>query len=156
MARLIADCPASHWPAVEARLRIGLNHEQQHQELLVTDIKRHFAHNPLRPAYRADLPMSPIGDPEPLVWLPQEGGLSEIGAGGAGFHYDNESPRHRVFLEPFALADRPVTNGEFLALHPGRRLPEHRPLALRRLGRGPARTAGARRSTGRSAMAPGS
>lgn len=116
MARLIADCPASDWPTVEQRLRIGLNHEQQHQELLVTDIKRHFAHNPLRPAYRADLPSSPIGEPDPLQWLSFDGGLGEIGAasGTGDFSYDNEHPRHRVFLEPFALADRPITNGEYL------------------------------------------
>ena len=104
---------------MEQRLRIGLNHEQQHQELLVTDIKRHFAHNPLRPAYRADLPQGPIRDSDPLKWLAFEGGLIEIGAASgsdaADFSYDNEQPRHRVFLEPFALADRPVTNGEFLA-----------------------------------------
>jgi ergothioneine biosynthesis protein EgtB len=114
MSRLIADCPAQDWPTVEQRLRIGLNHEQQHQELLLTDIKRHFAHNPLRPAYRADLPVAPIADPEPLGWVPSEGGLIEIGATAEGFHYDNEQPRHRVFVAPFALADRLVTNGEFL------------------------------------------
>ncbi|MBK5963015.1 hypothetical protein CCR95_02630 [Thiocystis minor] len=118
MARLIAECPSTDWLTAEPRLRIGLNHEQQHQELLITDIKRHFAHNPLRPAYRADLPQSPLRDPDPLRWLSCDGGLAEIGApsraGSEGFAYDNEHPRHRVFLEPFALADRPVTNGEFL------------------------------------------
>lgn len=115
MTCLIAECPERDWPTLASRLEIGLNHEQQHQELLITDIKRHFAHNPLRPAYRADLPMSPIGDPEPIVWQSHAGGLTQIGAVADGFHFDNESPRHRVFLEPFALADRPVTNGEFLA-----------------------------------------
>ncbi len=117
MARLLCECASSDWAQVEMRLGIGFSHEQQHQELLVTDIKRHFAHNPLRPAYRADLPMSPIGDPEPLSWLSFDGGVTEIGLNAAGddaFGFDNECPRHRVFLEPFALADRPVTNGEFL------------------------------------------
>ncbi|MCK7575196.1 MAG: ergothioneine biosynthesis protein EgtB [Chromatiales bacterium] len=114
MNRLIAECPAADWPTVELRLRIGLNHEQQHQELLVTDIKHHFAHNPLRPAYRADLPTTTPSAPAPLQWLDFEGGLIEVGAEGEGFHYDNEVPRHRVFVAPFKLADRPVTNGEFL------------------------------------------
>ncbi|MBK1720946.1 ergothioneine biosynthesis protein EgtB [Thiocystis violacea] len=118
MLRLIDGCAADDWPQVELRLQIGLNHEQQHQELLITDIKRHFAHNPLRPVYRADLPQARLAEPRPLAWQTFEGGVSPLGldAGvAAGFGYDNERPRHRVFLEPFALADRPVTNGEFLA-----------------------------------------
>jgi ergothioneine biosynthesis protein EgtB len=114
MARLIAECPSADWPTVEQRLRIGLHHEQQHQELLVTDIKRNFAHNPLGPAYREDLPSVPLSAPEPLSWVSFDGGLVEIGAAGEGFAYDNEGPRHRTFLAPYALAGRPVTNGEFL------------------------------------------
>ncbi len=114
MVHLIADCPAGDWPDCAERLRIGLNHEQQHQELLLTDIKRNLAYNPLRPAYRADLPVSPLGEPSPLGFVPFEGGLVEIGAGPEGFAWDNERPRHPVFLQPFALADRPVTNGEYL------------------------------------------
>jgi ergothioneine biosynthesis protein EgtB len=126
MLRLAADCPDRTWPAVEARLRIGLNHEQQHQELLLTDIKHNFAVNPLRPAYRADLPQPAMGEPDPLTFTPWEGGVVEIGAIGEGFAYDNEGPRHRVYLEPFRLADRLVTNGEYLEFiqdggygHPG-------------------------------------
>lgn len=114
MSRLIETCALSDWPTLEQRLRIGLNHEQQHQELLVTDIKRNFAHNPLRPAYREDLPIAPLADPEPLRWVELEGGLVEIGATGEGFAYDNEGPRHRTFIAPYALADRPVTNGELM------------------------------------------
>lgn len=114
MERLAAEAPAADWPTIAERFSIGLNHEQQHQELLITDIKRHFAHNPLRPAYRADLPCAPPSVPEPMRWQTFEGGLVEIGASGEGFAYDNERPRHRVYLEPFALADRPVTNGELL------------------------------------------
>ncbi|GAB0149637.1 ergothioneine biosynthesis protein EgtB [Marichromatium sp. PS1] len=115
MLRLIECCEAERWARVELRLRIGLNHEQQHQELLLTDIKRNLAHNPLRPAYRADLAAPPPGVPEPLDWVSFDGGLVEIGAGPEGFAYDNERPRHRAFLEPFALADRLVSNAEFLA-----------------------------------------
>jgi ergothioneine biosynthesis protein EgtB len=115
IADLVAQCRAEAWPAVAARLEIGLNHEQQHQELLVTDIKRNFAYNPLRPAYRADLPAAPITAPAPAAYVPFAGGLVGIGARPQGFAWDNERPRHKVYLEPFALADRPVTNGEFLA-----------------------------------------
>ncbi|WP_425338381.1 ergothioneine biosynthesis protein EgtB [Thiorhodococcus minor] len=118
MLRLIEGCDVADWPRVAMRLQIGLNHEQQHQELLVTDIKRHFAHNPLRPAYLKDLPQSPLADPAPLRWEPLEGGLVRLGLDSSGpdaaFGFDNERPRHRVFLEPFAVADRPVTNGEYL------------------------------------------
>ena len=114
MAQLIGECAEALWPQVVQRLHIGLNHEQQHQELLVTDIKQNFAYNPLRPAYRPDLPAAPLADPAPLRWSPFEGGLFEIGAAQQGFAYDNERPRHRVFVEAFALADRPVTNGEWL------------------------------------------
>ncbi len=115
VAHLIARCAPADWPTVAARLEIGLNHEQQHQELLVTDIKRNFAHNPLRPAYRADLPAAPIAAPSPVEYVPYDGGLVQIGTGPEGFAWDNERPRHRVFLAPFALADRPVTNGELLS-----------------------------------------
>jgi ergothioneine biosynthesis protein EgtB len=114
MGRLIDGCSSSDWPLVEQRLRIGLHHEQQHQELLVTDIKRNFAHNPLRPAYREDLQQAAVREPEPQHWVPFDGGLIEIGARPQGFAYDNEGPRHRIFLAPYELADRPVTNGEFL------------------------------------------
>jgi len=115
MTRLIADCPQGHRPTLDARLLIGLNHEQQHQELLLTDIKRNLAHNPLRPAYRADLPLGPATEPQPLRWVELGGGLVEIGAAGPGFAWDNERPRHRVFLRPYALADRLVSNAEYLA-----------------------------------------
>jgi len=115
MADLIGRCDPGAWCDVAARLQIGLNHEQQHQELLLTDIKRSFAHNPLRPAYRADLPSAPLAEPPPVHYVPFDGGLVEIGAGPQGFGWDNERPRHQVFLAPFALADRLVTNGELLA-----------------------------------------
>ena len=98
-----------------AIVELGLHHEQQHQELLLTDIKHAFASNPLRPAYRST--------PDPAAQLPAQSarwisfpeGLREIGHGGDGFAYDNESPRHRVFLNAFELASRPVANVEYRA-----------------------------------------
>ena len=95
-------------------VEIGLHHEQQHQELLLTDIKHVFSVNPLRPVYRAYKPVSHTGIPS-LNWVPFEEGLCEIGHAGEGFSFDNETPRHRHFLEAFQLANRLVTNGEFLA-----------------------------------------
>lgn len=115
MATLITEAGADHWPTIETRLAIGLNHEQQHQELLLTDIKQHFSVNPLRPAYRCDLATPRRRDALPLAWQAFEGGVVDSGFAGDGFCYDNERPRHRVFLNPFALATRPVTNAEYLA-----------------------------------------
>ncbi|MBK5969747.1 MULTISPECIES: ergothioneine biosynthesis protein EgtB [Thiorhodovibrio] len=114
MQRLIADCDAQHWPLALERIHIGLNHEQQHQELLLTDIKHHLAFNPLRPAYRADLDTSAPEQPVPLTFTTIEGGMTEIGASGEGFSYDNEHPRHPTWLAPYRLADRLITNGEYL------------------------------------------
>jgi ergothioneine biosynthesis protein EgtB len=94
-------------------LILGLHHEQQHQELILTDIKYALACNPLAPVFRAAnwVPAHQVGSQR---WLEFEGGLVEIGHEGSGFAYDNESPRHRVYLEPYQLADRLVTNGEYL------------------------------------------
>ncbi len=91
---------------------LGLNHEQQHQELLLTDIKHLFSVNPLEPAY-ADLPVPPAGADVPLRFIPGDEGPVDIGHAGSGFAYDNESPRHRQWLHPHALANRPVNNAEF-------------------------------------------
>ncbi|MFE8032420.1 ergothioneine biosynthesis protein EgtB [Thiohalocapsa marina] len=113
MERLILEAAPTQWAEVSARLGIGLNHEQQHQELLITDIKYNLAYNPLYPAYRPDLAQAPVADPVPLTYTGVEGGSVRIGASGEGFAYDNESPRHEVLLRPFRLADRLVTNAEF-------------------------------------------
>lgn len=115
MARLLESPPSEHAAALSARLQIGLQHEQQHQELLVTDIKYNLAYNPLRPAYRSDLPAAPSQEPVALSFTAFEGGLQHFGADlHGGFAYDNECPRHQRLLEPFRLADRLVTNAEFL------------------------------------------
>jgi len=96
----------------EQRLILGLHHEQQHQELLAYDIKNAFWANPLHPAYRpGELPESKA---RAMQWVGHEGGLVEIGHALDGFSFDNERPRHKVFLEPFALASRLVTCSEYL------------------------------------------
>jgi ergothioneine biosynthesis protein EgtB len=100
-------------PEALTRVELGLHHEEQHQELLVMDIKANFAMNPLRPAYRAARERRAVSA-SPLAWIEREGGLVEIGHDGRGFAFDNETPCHRVWLEPHRLASRPVTNGEYL------------------------------------------
>lgn len=99
-----------------ALVELGLNHEQQHQELLLTDLKHHFSCNPLLPAWRPSGPdpAMPEHNRHAPRRLPLPGGLVEVGHTGASFCYDNETPRHRVWLEPFALASRNVTNVEYL------------------------------------------
>ncbi len=114
MRDLIDEVEAEHWTDIALRITIGLNHEQQHQELLLTDIKHNFSVNPLYPAYRDDLPQAE-GSALPMQWHEFESGLCCIGAEPLGFAYDNERPRHNVYLEPFRLANRLVSNGEYLA-----------------------------------------
>jgi ergothioneine biosynthesis protein EgtB len=92
-----------------------LHHEQQHQELLLMDIKHVLSINPLQPAYRAGA-SSWARSPETLRWVEFPGGLAEIGCDDReGFSFDNEGPRHTTYLQPFALADRLITNAEWLA-----------------------------------------
>ncbi len=97
---------------LKSLFEIGLNHEQQHQELMVTDIKHVFWVNPLRPAYRARNSET-AATPPTLRMVRFEGGVREIGYAGNDFAFDNESPRHQVFIQPFELASRLITNGEF-------------------------------------------
>jgi len=97
-------------PVVE----LGLHHEQQHQELLLTDLKYNFACNPLRPAYMTFDTSSQAPAAGPLQWVSFPEGVYWIGHDGQGFAFDNESPRHRSFVEPFRLASRLITNGEYL------------------------------------------
>ena len=93
---------------------LGLHHEQQHQELILTDLKHLLSRNPLGPAY-APAPESSGTEPGPLRWIAFPAGVREIGHGADGFSFDNERPRHRVYLNPFQLASRLVTNREYLA-----------------------------------------
>jgi ergothioneine biosynthesis protein EgtB len=91
---------------------LGVNHEQQHQELMLTDIKHLFSRNPLLPAYA--LGGASSDSAAPMHFISFDGGIHEIGASGKHFCFDNELPRHRALVEPYALADRLVTNGEYL------------------------------------------
>ena len=100
-------------PEVLRRIELGANHEEQHQELLLTDILHAFFTNPLRPMYRERGNEGTRGPESPLRFASFQGGLREVGFAGAGFCYDNELPRHRVWLEPYTLADRLVTNREY-------------------------------------------
>lgn len=116
----IAGVGEESWQTWRGLLELGLHHEQQHQELILTDIKHALSLNPLLPPYASDLlaEAGPVPSPAPvppLSWLEHPGGLGEIGHSGTGFAYDNERPRHRRWLEPFRLADRPVTCGEYRA-----------------------------------------
>ncbi len=106
-----------------ALVELGIHHEQQHQELLLMDIKHVLSKSPLHPAYRPRSARpevagggSAVGDrASPADWVKHDGGLVEVGRHGSGFAYDNEGPRHAVHLAPFAVADRLVTCGEWLA-----------------------------------------
>ncbi len=105
-------------PELAALIELGLHHEQQHQELLLTDLLHLFAQNPLEPAFALATPLEMKGAPakEPS-WTSFEGGIISIGAAGTGdaFHFDCEGPRHKALVQPFELADRAVTNREWLA-----------------------------------------
>ncbi len=114
MAELIHSADEEQWEEIAGRVTLGLHHEQQHQELFLTDLKHVFSVNPLRPAYREPSAMPRQGRSVPLEWIDYPGGVVQIGHHGEGFAYDNESPRHRVYLQPYALGSRLVTNGEYL------------------------------------------
>ena len=117
MQRLLTQEPLP--PGLEALLELGLQHEQQHQELIRTDILHLLAQNPLAPAYAHGAPS--VAEPVPAIeWHRFDAGIVEIGHAGSGFCFDNELPRHRQFVESCALASRLVTRGEFLAfVHAG-------------------------------------
>ncbi len=116
MLELIAGCDETRFEKLAAIVVVGINHEQQHQELLLTDIKRGLFQEPIFPAYAkedafAKLPRVKSTTPAFTI---HDGGMSELGNDGEAFCFDNEAPRHRAYLAPFALADRLVTQGEYL------------------------------------------
>jgi ergothioneine biosynthesis protein EgtB len=98
---------------LEMLATLGLEHEQQHQELMLTDVKHLLAQNPLQPAYAQQA--GARSEASALEWVAFDGGLADIGYGGDGFCFDNELPRHRQYVAPFALASRLVSNREYLA-----------------------------------------
>ena len=112
MEQLLADEPS---PEAAELVTLGIHHEQQHQELFLTDILHLFSQSPLKPAYRPSEPRLMNGMAKTLDWHRFEGGLVEIGHEGDGFHYDCEGPRHKQYLEPFEIAGRAVTNREWIA-----------------------------------------
>jgi ergothioneine biosynthesis protein EgtB len=112
---LVADGGAATWQVAAPLLELGLHHEQQHQELMLTDLLHLFSLNPLAPAWRAAAPAQEQAATAPPRWHGVDAGLVEVGHGGSGFAFDNEGPRHRVFLPPFELADRLVSNAEYQA-----------------------------------------
>jgi ergothioneine biosynthesis protein EgtB len=114
MAALLAGSDERHASEIEARTILGCHHEEQHQELFLTDIKYNFSTNPLQPAYDEHLPLASPGQGTALEWILRPEGVQEIGHDGSGFAFDNEQPRHRVLLPAHALASRLITNGEYL------------------------------------------
>ncbi|HEX3438158.1 MAG TPA: ergothioneine biosynthesis protein EgtB, partial [Pseudacidobacterium sp.] len=113
LERLLREDPSEE---VERRTVLGINHEQQHQELLLTDIKHSLWSNPLHPVYsHTQVSFANPGNPIPMQWSKYSGGLVEIGYDGDGFCYDNELPRHRIYLEPFVLGSGLVSCAEYLA-----------------------------------------
>ncbi|HEY2113333.1 MAG TPA: ergothioneine biosynthesis protein EgtB, partial [Dongiaceae bacterium] len=116
VSRAMAEFLDKDTPDSAPLVELGLHHEQQHQELILMDAKHMLYANPLRPAYDRG-PAPPSSPASTVEWRRQAGGLVEIGhdgAGGTGFAFDNEVPRHKVWLEPFSIASRPVSNGEYL------------------------------------------
>jgi len=118
MIELLSQSEHPDFHEIQSRTVLGLNHEQQHQELLLTDIKHIFASNPLRPVYKnkhAIKKVEPVTSAHSdIQWIEINGGVKNIGFTGVGFCYDNETPQHKTYIDNFKLASRPVTNGEYL------------------------------------------
>lgn len=113
-AALVKAMPALPADAL-ALVELGCHHEEQHQELLLTDILHLFAQNPIEPAIWQPERKVPVAVPPPTGWIGHPGGVVEVGHDGEGFAFDSEGPRHQTLLAPFAIADRTVTNGEWMA-----------------------------------------
>ncbi|MBX3657513.1 MAG: ergothioneine biosynthesis protein EgtB [Ramlibacter sp.] len=115
VAGLVAEADDATWQVVQGLLTLGLHHEQQHQELILTDILHAFSCNPLLPACQPEsAPVLRLASATPAVrWLSHPGGVVDVGHAGPGFAFDNETPRHPVLLQPYEIADRLVTCGEY-------------------------------------------
>ena len=114
LLELLAQPPERHAADIRPRLQLGLEHEIQHQELLLMDTRYNFSINPLQPAYHNVSPL-PSDEPPAMGWQEFAGGIVEIGHAGDGFAYDNERPRHQTYLQDFCLGTRLVSNAEYLA-----------------------------------------
>ena len=115
LARFVFEADADALAAASPLIELGLNHEQQHQELLLTDVLHAFSLNPLQPALHIETSAPSAVTSRPEGWHEHAGGLAEVGfAGNSGFAFDNETPRHQVLLQPHALARRLVNNGDYL------------------------------------------
>jgi ergothioneine biosynthesis protein EgtB len=112
---LVSGADEKLYAEIEPILTLGIHHEQQHQELLITDIKHVFAQNPLYPVFRKRAKEIKSANISPVKFVEFDEATVEVGHNGGGFAYDNESPRHRALVLPFGLASRPVTNREYLA-----------------------------------------
>src|ERR1051326_430544 len=115
MLRLIERGDEAVWDRAAPLVELGLQHEQQHQELILMDIKHVFSMNPLLPAYQAPRSCAPALRAPVSGWVEFAGGIEEIGHAGHGFAFDNEGPRHKACIEPFRLATHPVLCGEYAA-----------------------------------------
>ena len=115
LLRFIAQADDAQWRLAGPLVELGLQHEQQHQELILTDILHALSCNPLLPAYQpaAGPALRIAAGPTALGWIDMPGGIREVGHAGAGFAFDNEMPRHRALLAPYRIADRLVTCGEY-------------------------------------------
>lgn len=128
IARFLEEADDAAWQAAAPAITLGLHHEEQHQELLLTDVLHAFSCNPLLPAYRApERPGLRLAKPAPLRWFAGPEGAVRIGHEDPGFAFDNETPRHTAWLQPYRIADRLVTCGEFAAFiaDGGYRTPAH-------------------------------
>jgi len=113
LLELLAQPPEQHADDIRQRLQLGIEHETQHQELLLMDTLYNFSINPLQPAYHNVSPLSSV-EPPAMGWQEFAGGIVEIGHDGDGFAYDNERPRHKTYLQDFRLGTRLVSNAEYL------------------------------------------
>ncbi len=111
LRRLLGGTPVAR--TLAALIELGTHHEQQHQELILTDLKHLLSRNPLQPAYQKPWRLTPVR-PRKRTWIAHDAGMVETGHAGPGFCFDNELPRHRSWLEAFDIASDPVTHGDFI------------------------------------------
>lgn len=114
MQELIENVSEKDWPRFDSLVTLGIHHEQQHQELLVTDIKSILSLNPLKPVYRAQIRETSERRTSPARFVEFPGGITDLGYSGDAFSFDNERPAHKTFVQGFQLHDRLVTNAEYI------------------------------------------